>query len=186
MVATRFLMLSMAAAVAVAGPCKPQSSSVVFSETTLTTALLGKTSTAVPDETSTSEPTSTTIIESSVTSAAETTATTAVTIFTSAETTTQAATVPTVAAVPPQGINCPAAHGQCFGGLKIECGYIITGGFSVDTGFTSTLDDCAAACNGDSGCAGFSHNGVSCYLVSSSYSTAPTNWISGKKEGCAQ
>ncbi|KAF5582795.1 hypothetical protein FPCIR_9323 [Fusarium pseudocircinatum] len=186
MVTTRFLMLSLAATVAVAGPCKPQSSSVVFSETTLTTALLKSTSAAVPDETLKSEPTSTAIIESSVTSAAETTATTAVTTLTSAETTTQAATVPTVAAVPPQGITCPAAHGQCVGGLKIECGYIMTGGFSVETGFTATLDDCAAACNGDSGYAGFSHNGVSCYLVSSLYSTAPTNWITGKKEGCAQ
>ncbi|KAF4435908.1 hypothetical protein FACUT_6827 [Fusarium acutatum] len=186
MVATRFLMLSMAAAVAVAGPCKPQSSSVVFSETTLTTALLEPTTTAVPSETSTSEPTSTAIIESSVTSAAETTATTAVTTFTLAETTTEAATAPTVAAVPPQDITCPAAHGQCFGALKIECGYIMTGGIDISTGFTSTLDDCAAACNGDSGCAGFSHNGVSCYFVSSLYSTAPTNWVSGKKDGCAQ
>ncbi|KAF5535180.1 hypothetical protein FNAPI_12149 [Fusarium napiforme] len=186
MVTTRFLMLSMAAAVAVAGPCKPQSSSVIFSETTLTTALLEPTSTAVPEETSTSEPTSTAIIESSVTSAAETTETTAVTTFTSAETTTKAVTVPTVAAVPPQGITCPAAHGQCVGGLKIECGYIMTGGFSVETGFIATLDDCAAACNAESDCAGFSHNGVSCYLVSSLYSTAPTNWITGKKEGCAQ
>ncbi|KAF5639561.1 uncharacterized protein FTJAE_4899 [Fusarium tjaetaba] len=186
MVATRFLMLSLAAAVAVAGPCKPQSSSVIFSETTLTTALIESTSTAVPDETSTSEPTSTAIIESSVTSAAETTETTAVTTFTSAETTTEAATVPSVAAVPPQGITCPAAHGQCVGGFKIECGYIMTGGFSVQTGYLSTLDDCAAACDADSGCAGFSHNGVSCYLVSSSYTTAPADWITGKKEGCAQ
>ncbi|KLP21326.1 Uncharacterized protein LW94_3292 [Fusarium fujikuroi] len=185
MVATRFLMLSTAAAVAVAGPCKPQSSSVVFSETTLTTALLETTSTAVPNETSTSEPTST-IVESSVTSAAETTETTAVTTFTSADTTTEAATTTTEAAAPHQDITCPAAHGQCVGDFKIECGYIMTGGFSVETGFTSTLDDCAAACNGDSGCAGFSHNGVSCYLVSSLYSTAPADWVTGKKSGCAQ
>ncbi|KAF4959134.1 hypothetical protein FGADI_1874 [Fusarium gaditjirri] len=184
MVATRFLMLSLAAAVAVAGPCKPQSSSIVFSETTLLTSLLEATSTEVPGETSTSEPTSTTIIESSVTSAAETATTTAVTTFSSAETTTEAASVPTVAAVPPQRITCPAAHGQCIDGFKIECGYIMTGGFG--TPFQSTLDSCAAACNGDSGCAGFSHNGVSCYLVSSSYTTAPADWVTGKKDGCAQ
>ncbi|KAI1044394.1 hypothetical protein LB505_012897 [Fusarium chuoi] len=186
MVATHFLMLSMAAAVAVAGPCKPQSSSVVFSETTLTTALLETTSTAVPSETTPSEPTSTTIIESSITSAAETATTTAVTTFTSAETTTDAATTTTEATAPPQGVTCLASHGQCFSALKIECGYIITGGFG--TPFQSTLDDCVAACNGNSGCAGFSHNGVSCYLVSSlDYATAPAvGWVSGKKAGCDQ
>ncbi|RKK86054.1 hypothetical protein BFJ71_g13904 [Fusarium oxysporum] len=180
MVATRFLILSMATAVAVAGPCKPQSSSVVFSETTLSTSLLETTSTAVPSETSTSEPTSTTIIESSVTSAAETITTTAVATFSSAETTTSEA------AAPPQDITCLASDGQCFGALKIECGYIITGGFGAP--FLSTLNECVGACNGDSGCAGFSHNGVNCYLVSTyDYATVPAiGWVAGKKGACAQ
>ncbi|KAF4494922.1 hypothetical protein FAGAP_8963 [Fusarium agapanthi] len=106
MVATRFLMLYMAAAVAVAGPCQPQSSPVVFSETALTTSLLETTSTPASSETLTSEPTSSTIIESSVTSAATTLA--------SAETTTEAASTTTETAAPPQDITCPASHGQCF------------------------------------------------------------------------
>lgn len=186
MVATRFLILSMATAVAVAGPCKPQSSSVVFSETTLSTSLLETTSSALPSETSTSEPTSTTIIESSVTSAAETITTTAVTTFSSVETTTEVASTTLEAAAPPQEITCLASDGQCFGALKIECGYIITGGFGAP--FLSTLNECVGACNGDSGCAGFSHNGVNCYLVSTyDYATAPAiGWVAGKKGACAQ
>ncbi|KAG7409616.1 hypothetical protein Forpe1208_v011241 [Fusarium oxysporum f. sp. rapae] len=186
MVATRFLMLSMAAAVAVAGPCKPQSSSIVFSETTLSTSLLETTSTKVPSETSTSKPTSTAVIESSVTSAAETATITAVTTFSSAETTTEAASTTSEAAAPRQDITCLASDGQCFGALKIECGYIITGGFGAP--FLSTLNDCVGACNGDSGCAGFSHNGVNCYLVSIyGYATAPAiGWVAGKKGACAQ
>ncbi|KAF9769955.1 hypothetical protein IL306_012549 [Fusarium sp. DS 682] len=189
MAATRFLILSMAAAFAVAGPCKPQSSSVVFSQTTLTTSLLETTSTELPAETSTSEATTTAVIEPTVTSAAETTIdttmTTLMTSLSSAETTTEAASTSTEAAAPPEGITCLASQGQCVGAIKIECGYIITGGFGQP--FTSTLDDCVQQCNDNSGCAGFSHNGVSCYLVSTyDYATAPAiGWVAGKKGACA-
>ncbi|KAH7259397.1 uncharacterized protein BKA55DRAFT_724453 [Fusarium redolens] len=177
MVAAHFLILYMAAAVAVAGPCKLQSSSVIFSETTLSTSLLETTSTEVPIETPTVEPTSTAVVQTSVTSAAETTAVTAVTTLSSVETTTEAASTTLETAAPPQGISCLASDGECFGAIKIECGYIITGGFSLP--FLSTLDACVGACNDNSGCAGFSHNGVNCYLVSTyDYATAPSiGWV---------
>ncbi|KAF4336030.1 hypothetical protein FBEOM_10085 [Fusarium beomiforme] len=189
MVATRFLLLSMAAAFATAGPCKPQSSSVIFSQTTLITSRLETTSTELPSETLTSETTSAGLTQTSIYPAVETTtATTMTTVMTSlssAETTTEPASTTSEAAAPPEGITCLASHGQCFGAIKIECGYIITGGFSAP--FASSLDACVQACNDNSGCAGFSHNGVSCYLVSTyDYATAPAiGWVAGKKGACA-
>ncbi|KAH7254315.1 uncharacterized protein BKA55DRAFT_567372 [Fusarium redolens] len=154
MVAIRsFFILSAAAGIASAGPCKPESHSSSIVSVASSTDSASHTASASATVIESTTTLADTTVETSLTESATETASSATSFITStAETTTTEAAASTSSAAPVN--NCLSETGECINTARIQCDVVLDG--ITLAGFSDSILQCSQFCADDDDCRGFS------------------------------